>query len=90
MVDTTSIPNNDARSPKTFPYFFCSVSASTIKPPPASTKASIAASSSGVWTGDPTPVVVSHSSSEQCGITSTSISASASGVNRPSSWARTS
>ena len=53
------------------PYFSCSVSPSTISPPPADTNASIASSSSPLSRGEPVPVVRSQAGSDGCAMTST-------------------
>src|SRR5581483_11003427 len=79
----SSSPKRASSSLTLLPYFSCSVSPSTISPPPAATKASIASSSCALSRGEPPPVVRSHFGSDGCAITSTSQPAS---VPASSGW----
>src|ERR687897_599530 len=69
------MPKRARRSLRLLPYLSCSVSASTIRPPPSRTNCPIASSSSSESRGESRLVVYSHLGSEGWAMTRTSASA---------------
>ncbi len=70
---STRTPKRASRSLRLVPYLSCSVSPSTIRPPPARTKESIASISAGSSSGEPPSTVASHFGSDGWAMTSTAV-----------------